>query len=194
MFTFTNFPSSPKKSRMLGFTLIELIVVMAIIGVLAAVTAGSFASSQRRGRDARRKSDLGQIARALETYYNDRGQYPNDSAGQILGCGTAASPTLCAWGQSFQQTVAGVAAPTIYMVTLPSDPRAPNTFYFYDRTAFNSYQLYARLENTEDVSVPKDGSGNPQVYSGVDCGPYDCNYGISSTNTTPAAGRSLVTE
>lgn len=194
MFSFSQNHLQPNKIRKNGFTLIELIVVMAIIGVLAAVTAGSFASSQRRGRDARRKSDLGQVARALETYFNDRGQYPNDSGGQIVGCGTAITPTVCAWGQPFQQTVAGVAAPTIYMVTLPSDPSAPGDVYFYDRTAFNSYQLYARLENSEDVLVPKDGSGNPQVFSGVSCGDDDCNYGISSTNTTPAAGRSLVTE
>lgn len=177
-----------------GFTLIELIVVMAIIGILAAITAGSFATSQMRSRDARRKSDLGQIAKALEAYYNDRGMYPNDSTGQIVGCGTTVTATTCAWGSSFAQRATGATTDTVYMVTLPSDPRAPSTYYFYDRITTNSYQLYARLENADDRDVPKDGSGNSQVYSGVSCGTATCNYGIASSNTTPAAGRTLVAE
>lgn len=185
-----------RRQTQAGFTLIELIVVMAIIGVLAAITVGSFSSSQLRGRDSRRKSDLSQIARALETYYNDRGVYPTDTtAGEIVGCGTTALPTTCAWGQPFQQRATGATTDTIYMVTLPSDPKAPNAAYFYDAAANQrSYQLYARLENTEDNGVPKDGSGDPQIYSGLLCGDDACNYGISSTNTTPATGRTLVTE
>lgn len=178
-----------------GFTLIELIVVMAIIGVLAAITAGSFNSSQMRGRDSRRKSDLSQVTKALETYYNDRGVYPDDNGGQIVGCGTTALPTDCPWGQPFQQLATGATADTIYMVTLPSDPRAPSLAYYYEAAGNQrSYQIYARLENTEDTNVPKDGSGNPQIYNGLTCGNDPCNFGVSSSNITPATNRTLVTE
>ncbi|MGB9706948.1 MAG: type IV pilin protein, partial [Microgenomates group bacterium] len=59
-----------------GFTLIELLVAVAILGILATVGLGSFQSSQMKGRDARRKSDLSQIQKALEMYYNDKGAYP----------------------------------------------------------------------------------------------------------------------
>ena len=48
-----------------GFTLIELLVVIAILGVLAAVGLATFNTSQMRGRDAQRKSDLKQISNAL---------------------------------------------------------------------------------------------------------------------------------
>lgn len=184
------------KRRANGFTLVELIIVMAIIGVLAAITAGSFMSAQFRSRDSRRKSDLNQIGKSLETYFNDKKLYPADNgSGQIIGCGTQAVETACSWGSPFQQRATGATTDTVYMVMLPSDPKAPNLVYYYDVAPNRkSYQIYARLENTEDKDVPKDGSGNGQVYSGLNCGNSSCNYGISSTNTTAAAGRSIVSE
>ena len=49
-----------------GFTLIELLVVITIIGILAGIGLNSFQSSQKKSRDATRKSDLRQISHALE--------------------------------------------------------------------------------------------------------------------------------
>lgn len=50
----------------LGFTLIELLIVISIIGILASLTLASFSSAQAKARDGVRKSDIGQIKRALE--------------------------------------------------------------------------------------------------------------------------------
>ncbi|KKR41619.1 MAG: Type II secretory pathway pseudopilin PulG-like protein, partial [Candidatus Woesebacteria bacterium GW2011_GWB1_40_12] len=61
------------KNLSLGFTLVELLVVIAILGILATIGLVTFSSSQMRGRDAQRKSDLKQISSALEIYYNDYG-------------------------------------------------------------------------------------------------------------------------
>ncbi len=58
-----------------GFTLIELLVVIAIIGVLASVIIASLDSARAKGQDAVRKSDLTQIATALELYYNNHGTF-----------------------------------------------------------------------------------------------------------------------
>lgn len=60
-----------------GFTLLELLVVIAIIAILASVGLGSYTRSQRKARDARRRSDLKQIQNALEQYYSINGSYPN---------------------------------------------------------------------------------------------------------------------
>lgn len=49
-----------------GFTLIELLIVISIIGILASLTLASFSGAQAKARDGVRKSDLGQIKRALE--------------------------------------------------------------------------------------------------------------------------------
>lgn len=62
-----------------GFTLIELLVTMAIISVLAAIGLTSYAFSQKRARDARRRADLESVRSALEIYRADNPAvgYPN---------------------------------------------------------------------------------------------------------------------
>ena len=55
-----------RKDGQKGFTLLELLVVMVILGLLAAIGLSSFISSQKKGRDARRKADLSSIQSALE--------------------------------------------------------------------------------------------------------------------------------
>ncbi len=60
-----------------GFTLIELLVVISIIGVLIGIATVSFTGSQKKARDARRKSDLKYYQSALEFYANKKnGYYP----------------------------------------------------------------------------------------------------------------------
>jgi prepilin-type N-terminal cleavage/methylation domain-containing protein len=60
-----------------GFTLIELLVVIAIIGLLATLATVSFSGSTKKARDAKRKSDLIQVQKALELYYDDHNAYPS---------------------------------------------------------------------------------------------------------------------
>ncbi len=55
-----------KEGQKWGFTLMEVMIAIAIIGILTSAALGSFISSQIKGRDARRKADLQQLARALE--------------------------------------------------------------------------------------------------------------------------------
>jgi type II secretory pathway pseudopilin PulG len=155
---------------------------MVIIGILATIGFGSFSSSQQKSRDSERKSDLKQIGLALETYYNDVGTYPlSDASGRVLGCN---GETACTWGSPFVDDQG-----TMYMVELPSDPSS-GAQYWYTSDG-ESYQLFARLENTRDPDVLKNASGNPQEYADLSCGEEACNYGVSSTNTTPGADHTL---
>lgn len=67
------------KNKNKGFTIIELIVVIAIIGVLAGIVAVNVSQYLKNARDARRKADISQIRAALEMYYADNVRYPNPS-------------------------------------------------------------------------------------------------------------------
>jgi len=60
----------------LAFTLIELLIVVAIIAILAAIAAPNFLEAQVRSKIARVKSDMRSLATALESYITDYNAYP----------------------------------------------------------------------------------------------------------------------
>jgi prepilin-type N-terminal cleavage/methylation domain-containing protein len=61
-----------------GFTLIELMIVVAIIGILAAIAIPKFAELIRKSSEGASKGNLGAIRSALSIYYGDmEGQYPD---------------------------------------------------------------------------------------------------------------------
>lgn len=74
---------SSKSSR--GFTLIELLVVVAIIGLLGSIVLASLNSAREKARDARRKADVAEIAKALAVWdINNNDGY----MGSGSGCGS----------------------------------------------------------------------------------------------------------
>jgi prepilin-type N-terminal cleavage/methylation domain-containing protein len=67
------------KKNVKGFTLIELMIVVAIIGILAAVAVPKFADLVTKSKEASVKGALGSVRSALSIYYGDtEGVYPND--------------------------------------------------------------------------------------------------------------------
>ena len=141
-----------------GFTLVELLIVMSILGVLATMIASGFRSSQARGRDVQRKSDLKQIASALEIYYSDYSKYPD---------------SLPAVGEDLTDNK------TVYMKTLPDDPVSSQDYYYrvVDSPLNQKFQLFAKLENSQDMDINSDITHS--------CGGTNtCNFAITSANTS----------
>jgi len=64
-----------------GFTLIELLVVMAILVALAGLLFVRYSQAQKKARDTQRINDLHQIATALQSYYQTKGEFPSLTAG-----------------------------------------------------------------------------------------------------------------
>lgn len=162
------------KREQKGFTLLELMIVMIIMGILAAIGVTAFISSQIKGRDTARKGDLKSITTALELYYNDVGSYPLDnSAGGIKGCNGPPAATCTV------NTVWQDANATVYMPELPTDPVSTQKYYYVDVNG-KQFQLYTHLENSQDPQLITPAAAGTSCGTGV-----SCNYGVSSANTTP---------
>ena len=59
-----------------GFTLVELLIVIAIIGLLASAVTFAISNVRARGRDAVRVADMDQLNKALDLYLNGNSNYP----------------------------------------------------------------------------------------------------------------------
>ncbi|MBF8249684.1 MAG: putative General secretion pathway protein GspG [Candidatus Levybacteria bacterium] len=150
-----------------GVTLIELLVVIAVIGILAGGVAALVdpVAQIQKANDSRRKTDLNQIQKAFEVYYQDYGKYP-DSSGYIIAGKTWGSP----W--------------TPYMGNLPEDPSSSKN-YAYVMSNGQSYYLYASLDRGASDPQACNG-GSPCANAGLaSCGSGTCNYGVSSPNVSP---------
>ena len=162
-----------------AFTLIELIIVIVILGVLAALISGNFITSLKKGRDARRKGDLEQIQRALEMRYEDKKNYPDFA----LSYGNKLCET---------QSAATCGTEKVYMQKIPNDPiNGRNYEYQYDDTA-KGYRLYACLENNLQILPYSSLTGTQTISCSTTCSNNEtppvskpCFWGISSSNVSP---------
>jgi len=136
------FKKNPINLNNYGFTVLELLVVISIIGILIAMGSVSYTTAQKKSRDSRRKSDLKAIQNAMEECYS-----VNEGTYETLGSGDLSGSISCSGN-----TV---------MSAIPTDPKSSSTTYYYQVTDSDddSYTIYADLED--------DGSwdGTEQDYS-----------------------------
>jgi general secretion pathway protein G len=160
-----------------GFTLVELMVVIAIIGTLSSIVLSSLNNARGQARDAVRKQDFLNLQNALELYHLDNNAYP--STGSAF------------WGLSVNggsRTTSGANAyiPGLtpsYISVLPSDPRGD----------LSGWSGYIYISNGTDYKLI-DHINGPEIFPAAGTKFYDpvrptwawavCNDKISTFCTT----------
>ncbi len=64
------------KSKQHGFTIVELLIVIVVIGILAGLVLNTFNGVQKKARDQERKTDINAVHGHLENYFANNGMYP----------------------------------------------------------------------------------------------------------------------
>lgn len=126
-----------------GFTIIELIVSIVVIGILVTIMIVSYGGIQQRSRDSERGSDITQLKMAIEKYHAERSSYPD----------------VCPGGDGTDCPASSLAtALNPYLKAIPHDPRNPAdsaTDYRYIRgvPSTDSYGLLVNYEAKSDCKA-----------------------------------------
>lgn len=115
-----------------AFTLIELLIVVAIIAILAAIAVPNFLEAQVRSKVSRAKADMRSVTTALEAYRVDNPRYPpscatKDQDGPLAQnlCGTQAPGGITGTTTNVRvERLAWITTPIAYISTIPADPFA----------------------------------------------------------------------
>ncbi|MGF1571526.1 MAG: prepilin-type N-terminal cleavage/methylation domain-containing protein [Sumerlaeia bacterium] len=104
-----------------AFTLIELLIVVAIIAILAAIAVPNFLEAQTRSKVSRVKADMRTIATALETYHIDNNKYPF-KRGPLLPGLTNTGTIIGSWvPQNLSNDETSITSPISYLSSVPFD-------------------------------------------------------------------------
>jgi general secretion pathway protein G len=127
-----------------GFTLVELLIVVAVIAILGTVAVFALTRSQRAARDTTVVYDLNQMQTALEYYYTENGRYP-----EVVADGF--------WSDS---TKPGLAKELHKQLdALPQPPRDGQQYVYMVNKKGTSYYLQAELEDPKHASLTTDIDG-----------------------------------
>ena len=159
---------SLKKCKSKGFTLIELMIVVAIIGILAAVAIPKFADLVTKSKEASIKGSLGAIRSAISIYYGDtEGDYPMNA---VSGLVTESKylPTSASGTQSLGS------------INIPKNTGNPGH-------AFGSV-IAAQVQTGNGTSPTTDSSAMYYVNSGTNMGHIFINCSHQDTKTNVWSG------
>lgn len=145
-----------------GFTLIEILIVVAIIGILAAVMTANYSETSANSRDSKRQSDLSNLQVAIEAYKNRFGKYPDGCKGAGQWSGQVGTDFACLSGGQY---IVGLAPD--FISVLPIDPKLPSgrTDVGYVYTVNGDGTVYKIMAMNTVENDPLIGSGEYKAYT-----------------------------
>lgn len=150
---FSCLKKGPTLSLSKGFTLIEMIIVMAILGILFTIVLVNVTSARERARDASKKGGLHALRIALNLYQNNYGGFPATGDGTTFNACGAGGTSPCPVCSTADFTAGGAAGCDVtYMKSLPRDG-SNFAFRYYPCDSGDSYRALVTLENASDPEL-----------------------------------------
>jgi prepilin-type N-terminal cleavage/methylation domain-containing protein len=149
-----------KTKKHYGFTVVELLIVVVVIGILAAVTVIAYNGAQSKGKATRTTSSVGSYVKALRLYYADQGSYPAMSScfgtsTTYIGngqCWTSAGWVVsAAFNTALQPYMPRVPAPDTTNIGTDALPRRGG-FYDASTTPKQIYAIYGGISTCPSIS------------------------------------------
>lgn len=146
------------KQRQSGFTIVELLIVIVIIGILATLVIVTFSGVQQKARDTERKTDINAVQKQIEAFYANKGYYPtvtdlNDatfrSSNDIkLDTKALADPSSATTTSLSNGVAGGSNSAKVYWYKAYSDSAKTTDCGTTAGTQCQGYSIGANLENT----------------------------------------------
>ncbi|HLK15305.1 MAG TPA: prepilin-type N-terminal cleavage/methylation domain-containing protein [Fimbriimonadaceae bacterium] len=137
------------RNSRLGFTLVELLIVIIVIAVLAAIAIPKFVNSSARSKEASLHADLKLCRDAVELFHNDTGAYP--AVLTDLAATAAPANGKDSTGASYAITASNWKGP--YLASVPNDPVA-SAALTYSITSPTVGQVNATASGNDSAGVP----------------------------------------
>ena len=181
-----------------GFTLIEVLVVIAIISVLAGAIAINSADSNKQARDEKRQADLRALQSAIEMYKNKNGVYPAGCNGPDVWSGEKGSGSGYKCTDGTDDYIRDLAPE--FIPVLPKDPKlnssVANSGYVYmvnlSRTVYKLMVMNTVESETVTYSHPLkscDINSNGNGINEIDTRGW-CSYATLAAKTPPESNSS----
>ncbi len=142
-----------------GFTLVEILIVIAIIATLASVALVGLGPVQRNGRDTRRISDLRQVQNGLQLYFAKCNTYPGPAEP-----GATCTGSVVQSDEGWSDMAVALTGSALGIAKVPNDPKQGQSYVY--ATSGDNYVLAATLENANAPQLRDDIDG---TVIGVDC-------------------------
>lgn len=136
------------KKYLKGFTLVELMVTISVIGILTAVISANFNDARHQANDKKRMTELKSLQLTLELYKSQNGSYPAQACG--TGSDWAGPGTASGVYKKCSPYITGLVPE--FTTALPTDPKSTAGKGFYYRSNGTSYKAMV-YDTVESLTV-----------------------------------------
>jgi prepilin-type N-terminal cleavage/methylation domain-containing protein len=138
-----------------GFTIVELLIVIVVIGILAAITIVAYNGVQSRAKQAKMQSDISNVQKLVEAYYAINGTYPITATALNIdwGTNTARSDANCSYGTQDADWVPGLDSTLPQSTSSTGVDDTPGCYMYVSDGTYYVISAWNMLDGPQDSTM-----------------------------------------